>query len=131
MHHTRDDKQAPKEEDAAAHQEFDQFLGNDAGAFAYGDYDEEDKEADQVYAQIESVMDERRKVSAGYLSHFYAVAHMATEQQECAEVGPWVYRLPTNALAMAVGTWPFQKHSSEAEHLPTCAVEPCLPLSVN
>eukprot|EP00892_Ulva_mutabilis_P011693 jgi/Ulvmu1/8897/UM049_0079.1 len=52
---------APKEEDPAAHQEFDQFLGNDAGAFAYGDYDEEDKEADQVYAQIENVMDERRK----------------------------------------------------------------------
>lgn len=54
--------QAPKEEDAAAHQEFDQFLGNDAGVFAYGDYDEEDKEADEVYAQIEAVMDERRKV---------------------------------------------------------------------
>lgn len=54
--------QAPKEEDPAAHQEFDQFLGNDAGAFAYGDYDEEDKEADEVYAQIEAVMDERRKV---------------------------------------------------------------------
>jgi hypothetical protein len=37
-------------------------MGNDAGAFAYGDYDEEDKEADEIYSHVEAVMDERRKV---------------------------------------------------------------------
>jgi pre-mRNA-processing factor 6 len=49
-------------EDAAAQQQFDKFMGSDAGAFAYGDYDEDDKEADEIYAQVEETMDGRRKV---------------------------------------------------------------------
>ena len=37
-------------------------MGADAGMFAYGDYDEDDKEADEIYAHVEDVMDKRRKV---------------------------------------------------------------------
>lgn len=56
--------QAKQEQDeAAAQQEFDHFMGADAGAFAYGDYDEDDKEADEIYASVEDIMDKRRKVS--------------------------------------------------------------------
>jgi hypothetical protein len=39
-------------------------MGNDTGAFAYGDYDQDDKEADETYAKIEEAMDERRKACA-------------------------------------------------------------------
>jgi hypothetical protein len=43
---------------------FDEFLGNDAGVLgATGVYDEEDREADNVWDDIEDRMDERRKVS--------------------------------------------------------------------
>eukprot|EP00191_Tetraselmis_sp_GSL018_P019287 CAMPEP_0177592198 /NCGR_PEP_ID=MMETSP0419_2-20121207/8425_1 /TAXON_ID=582737 /ORGANISM="Tetraselmis sp., Strain GSL018" /LENGTH=893 /DNA_ID=CAMNT_0019083035 /DNA_START=192 /DNA_END=2870 /DNA_ORIENTATION=- len=41
---------------------FDAFLGNDAGVFASaGEYDEDDKEADEIWASIDARMDERRK----------------------------------------------------------------------
>lgn len=43
-------------------QPFDHFLGSDKGAFAYGEYDQDDKEADAVYAAVEDTMDQRRKV---------------------------------------------------------------------
>jgi len=56
-------KQAEDAAAAAANQPFDHFMGNDTGAFAYGDHDQDDKEADDTYAKIEDTMDERRKVS--------------------------------------------------------------------
>ena len=55
-------KEAEDAAAAAANQPFDHFMGNDTGAFAYGDYDQDDKEADEAYAKIEDIMDERRKV---------------------------------------------------------------------
>lgn len=54
--------QDKKEEDGGDKQEFDAFMGNDAGMFAYGEYDEDDKEADRVWESIDARMDERRKV---------------------------------------------------------------------
>ena len=45
-------------------QEFDAFLGNDAGMFAksaYGEYDKDDEEADAVWNKIDERMDERRR----------------------------------------------------------------------
>lgn len=55
--------QAKQDQDEAAkQQEFDHFMGADAGMFAYGDYDEDDKEADEIYAHVDDVMDKRRKV---------------------------------------------------------------------
>ena len=50
-----------KEETAAADVKFDEFLGNDTGVFAGGAMDEEDKEADVVWEQIDERMDERRR----------------------------------------------------------------------
>lgn len=55
-------KQAQDAAEAAANQPFDHFMGNDVGAFAYGDYDQDDKDADDTYAKIDDIMDERRKV---------------------------------------------------------------------
>ncbi|KAK9825509.1 hypothetical protein WJX74_002649 [Apatococcus lobatus] len=41
---------------------FDEFMGNDAGALANtGEYDQDDKDADDVWAQIDSHMDNRRR----------------------------------------------------------------------
>ncbi|KAF6154521.1 hypothetical protein GIB67_028413 [Kingdonia uniflora] len=42
-------------------QKFDEFEGNDVGLFASAEYDEDDKEADEVWAAIDERMDERRK----------------------------------------------------------------------
>jgi PRP1 splicing factor, N-terminal len=56
-----------EQDDAANQQEFDHFMGADAGAFAYGDYDEDDKEADEIYASVEDIMDKRRKVRTSLL----------------------------------------------------------------
>ena len=44
--------------------QFDAFLGNDAGVLGAtgGAYDDEDREADNVWDQVEDRMDERRKV---------------------------------------------------------------------
>ena len=40
---------------------FDEFMGNDAGALANtGEYDQDDKDADDVWSQIDSHMDNRR-----------------------------------------------------------------------
>jgi pre-mRNA-processing factor 6 len=55
--------QERKEEDAPENKEFDAFMGNDAGMFAHGEYDEDDKEADRVWESIDNFMDERRRVS--------------------------------------------------------------------
>lgn len=42
---------------------FDAFLGNDSGVLAgSGAYDEEDREADQIWEQVDQRMEERRKV---------------------------------------------------------------------
>lgn len=55
-------------------------MGSDTGAFAYGDYDQDDKEADEIYAKVEDTMDERRKARlsrlwlppavSAFLAHF-------------------------------------------------------------
>jgi hypothetical protein len=45
---------------------FDEFLGNDAGVFAGGQYDEDDKEADRIWESVDNFMDERRRVSCGF-----------------------------------------------------------------
>ena len=42
-------------------QKFDEFEGNDVGLFASGEYDEDDKEADAVWEDIDKRMDSRRK----------------------------------------------------------------------
>ncbi|KAH7861766.1 hypothetical protein Vadar_030596 [Vaccinium darrowii] len=42
-------------------QKFDEFEGNDVGLFASAEYDEEDKEADAVWEEIDQRMDSRRK----------------------------------------------------------------------
>lgn len=45
-------------------QQFDAFLGNDAGMFAksaYGEYDKDDEEADAVWNMVDERMDERRR----------------------------------------------------------------------
>jgi len=41
--------------------QFDEFMGNDTGVFAGGVVDEEDKEADAIWEQIDDRMDERRR----------------------------------------------------------------------
>ncbi|KAF8059986.1 STA1 [Scenedesmus sp. PABB004] len=40
---------------------FDAFMGSDAGMFAGGQYDEEDREADRVWEEVDAFMDERRR----------------------------------------------------------------------
>jgi hypothetical protein len=40
-------------------------MGSDAGVFAGGQYDEDDREADQIWESIDNFMDERRRVSDG------------------------------------------------------------------
>ncbi|KAK9089353.1 hypothetical protein Scep_028435 [Stephania cephalantha] len=42
-------------------QKFDEFEGNDVGLFASAEYDEDDREADQVWESIDKRMDSRRK----------------------------------------------------------------------
>ncbi|KDD72365.1 PRP1 splicing factor, partial [Helicosporidium sp. ATCC 50920] len=50
----------PKEADDEG--KFDAFLGNDSGVLAgSGAYDEEDREADQIWEQVDQRMEERRK----------------------------------------------------------------------
>jgi len=40
---------------------FDEFMGNDAGAFAGGVYDQDDREADEIWDAVDQFMDERRR----------------------------------------------------------------------
>ena len=56
------DEEAANPEDDS---KFDEFLGNDAGAFASkaGEYDQDDKEADGIWEAVDAFMDERRRVS--------------------------------------------------------------------
>eukprot|EP00899_Mesostigma_viride_P008244 jgi/Mesvir1/17420/Mv08704-RA.1 len=42
-------------------EEFDAFEGNDKGLFATGEYDEEDREADEIWEKIDARMDSRRR----------------------------------------------------------------------
>mmetsp|Transcript_33560 Transcript_33560/g.94959 ORF Transcript_33560/g.94959 Transcript_33560/m.94959 type:complete len:924 (+) Transcript_33560:85-2856(+) len=57
-----DGKDKEKKDEGAEDNKFDEFLGNDAGMFAgSGDYDEDDKEADEIWASIDAHMDERRR----------------------------------------------------------------------
>jgi pre-mRNA-processing factor 6 len=43
-------------------------MGNDAGALAAtGQYDEDDKEADEIWEAVDNFMDERRRVRACYV----------------------------------------------------------------
>ena len=64
----------PQEEGAAApggdDEKFDEFMGSDAGMFAGGTYDEDDKEADRVWDSIDNFMDERRRVSGHILQSY-------------------------------------------------------------
>ena len=58
---------SPLQDGAAANPEddskFDEFMGNDAGALAStGQYDEDDKEADEIWEAVDTFMDERRRV---------------------------------------------------------------------
>ena len=56
------DEEAANPEDDS---KFDEFLGNDAGAFASkaGEDDQDDKEADGIWEAVDAFMDERRRVS--------------------------------------------------------------------
>eukprot|EP00854_Cymbomonas_tetramitiformis_P014314 gene14314-16926_t len=42
-------------------QEFDEFQGNDAGILSIGEYDEDDREADDIWEKIDDHMDGRRR----------------------------------------------------------------------
>lgn len=50
-----------KEKKYDENQKFDEFEGNDVGLFASGEYDEDDKEADEVWEAVDARMDSRRK----------------------------------------------------------------------
>jgi len=50
-----------KKEEAAPEQQFDKFMGADAGMFSGGVYEEDDKEADRVWEDVDNYMDERRR----------------------------------------------------------------------
>lgn len=60
-------------------------MGADAGMFAYGDYDEDDKEADEIYAHVEDVMDKRRKVRRCYAGSVSGLSclHFPAMTEEC------------------------------------------------
>eukprot|EP01023_Acetabularia_acetabulum_P060541 TRINITY_DN7278_c0_g2_i1.p1 TRINITY_DN7278_c0_g2~~TRINITY_DN7278_c0_g2_i1.p1 ORF type:complete len:352 (-),score=73.48 TRINITY_DN7278_c0_g2_i1:462-1517(-) len=41
---------------------FDEFMGNDAGALAnWGEYDDDDREADEIWSSVDRYMDDRRR----------------------------------------------------------------------
>ncbi|KAL3632313.1 Protein STABILIZED1 [Castilleja foliolosa] len=56
-----DEEEENEEKGYDENQKFDEFEGNDAGLFASAEYDEEDKEADAVWEEIDKRMDSRRK----------------------------------------------------------------------
>lgn len=57
-----DARQARDEEETGVDDsKFDEFLGNDTGVFAGGAMDDEDREADAIWEQIDGRMDERRR----------------------------------------------------------------------
>lgn len=56
-----DDEEEAEEKGYDENQKFDEFEGNDMGLFATGEYDEDDKEADAVWEEIDKRMDSRRK----------------------------------------------------------------------
>lgn len=64
VHRLNTRHQSPTQDEGGADEtKFDEFLGNDAGVLGRsGVYDEEDREADDVWDQVEDRMDERRKV---------------------------------------------------------------------
>ncbi|KAL6561498.1 Protein STABILIZED1 [Orobanche minor] len=56
-----DEEEENEEKGYDENQKFDEFEGNDAGLFASAEYDDEDKEADAVWEEIDKKMDSRRK----------------------------------------------------------------------
>ncbi|EPS73075.1 hypothetical protein M569_01676 [Genlisea aurea] len=56
-----EDEEENEEKGYDENQKFDEFEGNDAGLFASAEYDEEDKDADEVWEAIDKRMDSRRK----------------------------------------------------------------------
>lgn len=59
------DKKKDDDEPTVDETKFDEFMGNDAGAFAAtGEYDQDDREADAVWDQIDEYMDQRRRHAA-------------------------------------------------------------------
>lgn len=54
-----------EEEEELDDSKFDEFMGNDSGMLAgtFGEYDEDDKEADEIWEAVDQHMDLRRRVS--------------------------------------------------------------------
>lgn len=57
---------AKEENDAEDDNKFDEFMGSDSALLAgtTGEYDRDDKEADDVWEAVDTFMDGRRRVSA-------------------------------------------------------------------
>lgn len=53
-----------EEEEELDDSKFDEFMGNDSGMLAgtFGEYDEDDKEADEIWEAVDQHMDLRRRV---------------------------------------------------------------------
>ncbi|KAL9380019.1 hypothetical protein Peur_028501 [Populus x canadensis] len=56
-----EDEDESEEKGYDENQKFDEFEGNDVGLFASAEYDEDDREADAVWEEIDKRMDSRRK----------------------------------------------------------------------
>lgn len=58
------DKPAADKEKGPDENQFDEFMGSDAALLAgtAGEYDKDDREADEIYATIDEFMDGRRRV---------------------------------------------------------------------
>ena len=56
-----DEEEGAKEAKYDENQKFDEFEGNDVGLFAQGEYDEDDKEADDIWDSVDNRMDDRRR----------------------------------------------------------------------
>jgi pre-mRNA-processing factor 6 len=50
-----------REEEDYSESKYDEWAGYGGSLFAYGDYDEEDREADEIYGSIDRHMDGRRR----------------------------------------------------------------------
>ncbi|KAL3526997.1 hypothetical protein ACH5RR_011653 [Cinchona calisaya] len=56
-----EDEEENEEKGYDENQKFDEFEGNDVGLFASAEYDDEDKEADEIWEAVDKRMDSRRK----------------------------------------------------------------------
>jgi PRP1 splicing factor, N-terminal len=56
--------QPKKDDDAEDDSKFDEFMGSDTALLAgtTGEYDKDDKEADEIWAHVDDFMDDRRRV---------------------------------------------------------------------